>query len=97
MDEDLTTQEAPDEYASLRDPRLVMPEVAAVLDELHQAITQLGNAISAAGLPAREWRSDDALLRPLSDQLPAVTLDDLISRASEFAAGSGPYWLHGTA
>ncbi|MFI5273244.1 MAG: hypothetical protein ACHQ4H_09470, partial [Ktedonobacterales bacterium] len=47
--------------------------------------------------PAREWRSDDALLRPLSDQLPAVTLDDLISRASEFAAGSGPYWLHGTA
>ena len=84
-----------DEYAALQDPRQVMPEVATVLAELHEAITQLGNAFAGAGLPAREWRSDDALLRPLAENLPDVTLDDLLTRAAEFAAGSGPYWLRG--
>ncbi len=86
-----------DEYAALQDPRQVMPEVATVLAELHEAITQLGNAFTGAGLPAREWISDDALLRPLADNLPDVTLDDLLTRAAEFAAGSGPYWLRGGA
>lgn len=83
------------EYAALHDPRQVMPEVAAVVDELHKAITQLGNAIVTAGLAARDWRSPDAHLRPLSDQLPGVTFDDLITRAAEFAAGTGPFLLHG--
>ena len=86
-----------DEYAALQDPRLVMPEVATVLAELHEGITQLGSAFVSAGVPAREWRSDDALLRPLGESLPDVTLDDLLTRAAEFAAGNGPYWLHGGA
>ena len=85
-----------DEYAALQDPRLVMPEVATVLAELHEGITQLGSAFVSAGVPAREWRSDDALLRPLGESLPDVTLDDLLTRAAEFAAGNGPYWLHGS-
>ncbi|HEU5439155.1 MAG TPA: hypothetical protein VFU88_07675 [Ktedonobacterales bacterium] len=83
------------EYAALHDPRQVMPEVVAVVDELHRAITQLGNAVAAAGLAARDWRSPDAQLHSLSDQLPGVTFDDLITRAAEFAAGTGPFWLHG--
>src|SRR5262249_14736936 len=74
-----------EEYAALRDPRQVMPEASA----------QIGNAIATAGLTAREWRSADARLRPLSEQLPNVTFDDLITRAAEFAAGTGPFWLHG--
>lgn len=97
MDDDNTGGDLGGEYAALQDPRQVMPEVATVLAELHEAITQLGNAFGSAGLPAREWRSDDALLRPLADNLPDVTLDDLLTRAAEFAAGSGPYWLRGGA
>jgi hypothetical protein len=83
------------EYAALHDPRQVMPEVVAIVDELHRAITQLGNAVVTAGLAARDWRSPDAQLRTLSDQLPSVTFDDLITRAAEFAAGTGPFLLHG--
>lgn len=97
MDDDNTGGDLGGEYAALQDPRQVMPEVATVLAELHEAITQLGNAFSGAGLPARDWRSDDALLRPLADTLPDVTLDDLLTRAAEFAAGTGPYWLRGGA
>lgn len=97
MDGDNTSGDLDGEYAALQDPRQVMPEVATVLAELHEAITQLGNAFAGAGLPAREWRSDDALLRPLADNLPDVTLDDLLTRAAEFAAGTGPYWLRGGA
>lgn len=97
MDDDMTGGDLGGEYAALQDPRQVMPEVATVLAELHEAITQLSNAFASAGLPARDWRSGDALLRPLADNLPDVTLDDLLTRAAEFAAGTGPYWLRGGA
>jgi hypothetical protein len=97
VDDENTGSKLQGEYAALQDPRLVMPEVAAVLAELHDAITEFGNALGGAGLPAPVWRLDDARLRPLDKRLPDVTLDDLLTRAAEFAAGIGPYWLHGGA
>jgi hypothetical protein len=92
-----TPDELPEEYAELADPPKVMAEVVAVVDELHRASTELGNAIAAAGLPARRWRSDDARLPLLSDEFPEITLDFLLSRLAEFAAGNGPAWLRSDA
>ena len=92
-----TPDELPEEYSDLADPSKVMAEVVALVDELHRASTQLGNAIASAGLPARRWRSDDARLPLLSDEFPEITLDTLLTRLAEFAAGVGPAWLHGDA
>lgn len=88
-------RDLPEEYAALGDRRTVMREVAASLKELHTAITRVGDAIEGAGLPGRDWRSDDASLRRLSRKFPDITVDDLITRLAEFAAGTGPQWLRG--
>ncbi|MGH2516618.1 MAG: hypothetical protein ACRDHP_13260 [Ktedonobacterales bacterium] len=84
-----------DEYEALSDPRRVMMEVVTLVDSLHTAATRLGDAIVAAGLPARAWRDADSRLLLLADQFPDITLDALITRLAEFAAGMGPHWLHG--
>ena len=81
MDEELL-RDLPEEYAALGDRRTVMREVAASLKDLHGSITRLGDAIEAAGLPGRDWRSDDASLRRLSRKFPDVTVDDLITRGA---------------
>src|SRR5258708_4611399 len=86
---------ASEDYAALDDPRLVMEEVVRLLGELHRAATRLGDAIVAAGLPAREWRTDDAFLGHLPGELPEITLDTLLTRLAEFAADMGPHLLHG--
>ncbi len=96
VDEDLL-RDLPEEYAALADRRTVMLEVAAQLKELHAAVTRLGDALEGAGLPGREWRSADARLRLLPGSLPNITIDDVITRLAEFAAGTGPTWLHGAA
>src|SRR5258708_31467467 len=90
--EDTTPSE---DDAALDDPRLVMAEVVRLLGELHRATTRLGDAIVAAGLPAREWRTDDAFLGHLPGELPEITLDTLLTRLAEFAADLGPHLLHG--
>ncbi|MGH2484729.1 MAG: BACON domain-containing protein, partial [Ktedonobacterales bacterium] len=56
---------------------------------------KLGDALVAAGLPARSWLGPAARLRLLDDTLPDVTVDDVISRLAEFAAGMAPGWLRG--
>lgn len=85
----------PDEYAALADARQVMGEVLGLMEDLHGATTRLGDAVVGAGLPARDWRTADCRLLLLSDQFPDVTLDDVVTRLAEFAAGMGPHWLHG--
>ena len=87
----------PDEFAALANPCLVMREVLGLVEDLHRATTRLGDALVAAGLPARLWRGTDCQLSLLSDQFPDITLDDLVTRLAEFAAGMGPHWLHGGA
>ncbi len=85
----------PDEYSDLSNPRLVIEEVVRLLGELHRASTRLGDAIVSGGLPAREWRSQAARLERISDEFPPITLDELLTRLAEFAAGTGILWLHG--
>ncbi|WIG60988.1 MAG: hypothetical protein OJF49_003736 [Ktedonobacterales bacterium] len=97
MDDEFSSEGLTDEYAALSNAPKVMEETLKLLDELHKAVTQFGNAIVAAGLPAREWLADDARLSRLSDQFPDITLDALVSRAAEFSAGNGPHWLRGDA
>jgi hypothetical protein len=94
MDEELRRQ-LPPEYAALGDPRVVMHEVAQLLAKLHSAGTRLGDALVAAGLPERVWRTWEADLSQLSNQLPALTVDELLTHLAEFTAGTGPAWLHG--
>jgi hypothetical protein len=94
VDENLL-HDLPDEYAALADRRTVMREVAAQLQELHAAVTRLGDALEGAGLPGRAWRSADARLRLLPAALPDITVDAFIARVAEFAAGKGPDRLHG--
>jgi hypothetical protein len=96
MVEDLLRQ-LPEEYAGLADRRAVMHEVTDVLAELHEAVLRVGNGIVGAGIPGRAWRSPEADLRLLSGHLPAITVDSLLARLAEFAAGMGPAWLHGDA
>ncbi len=84
-----------DEYAALADAIQVMREVVELVEDLHRATTRFGDALVSAGLPAREWREPDCQLLMLSDQFPDITLDDLVTRLAEFAAGMGPHWLHG--
>lgn len=86
-----------DEYAALDDPPRVMAEVLRLLDELRSTNKKLGDALEVAGLPGREWRSEDARLSLLSEQFPDISVDDLITRLAEFAAGHAPLWLRGDA
>lgn len=90
-----TLDDLPEEYAALSDRREVMAEVVEALDSLRQCTRKLGDALVAAGLPARDWLGRGARLQLLDDTLPDVTLDDVITRLAEFSAGSGPDWLHG--
>lgn len=98
MDERVTG-ELPDEdeYAALSDPPQVMAEMLRLLDELRRTGKKLGDALEVAGLPGREWRSEDARLNLLSEQFPDISIDDLITRLAEFAAGHAPLWLRGDA
>jgi hypothetical protein len=98
MDERVTG-ELPDEdeYAALDDPPRVMAEVLRLLDELRSTNKKLGDALEVAGVPGREWRSEDARLSLLSEQFPDISVDDLITRLAEFAAGHAPPWLRGDA
>jgi hypothetical protein len=89
--------ELDDEYAALNDPRAVMREVVGLLEQLHRATTRFGDALVAAGLPARAWLGPSGRLEQLPADFPDITLDELITRLAEFAAGIGPHWLHGDA
>jgi hypothetical protein len=90
-----TGDQIADEYAALHDTYQVMMEVLELVRGLQQSTNRLGDAIVAAGLNARDWRSSDACLALLSDQLPNISLDELITRLAEFSAAHGPGWLHG--
>ncbi|MGO8950044.1 MAG: BACON domain-containing protein, partial [Ktedonobacterales bacterium] len=70
-------------------------EVLGLVGDLRQAAHRLGDALVAAGLNAREWRGEHARLALLSDQLPDITVDELITRLAEFGAAHGQDWLHG--
>ena len=87
----------PDEFAALADASQVMRETLGLVGDLREAITRLGDALVDGGLPAREWRNDDAWLDLLSERLPAVTLDDFLTELARFAADEGPNLLHGGA
>jgi hypothetical protein len=89
-----TSDASADEYEALRDPRQVMAEVVRLVENLGKVTRKLGDAIIAGGLQAREWRLPDARLTLLSDQFPDITVDELITRLSEFS-GLGPYYLQG--
>jgi hypothetical protein len=90
-----TGDQIADDYAALHDPYQVMMEVLELVRDLQQSTNRLGDAIVAGGLNARDWRSSEASLGLLSDQLPDITLDELITRLAEFSAAQGPDWLHG--
>ena len=77
------------------DPRAAVRQARALLREVHEATTRLGDAFVAAGLPPSEWRTPEALLSELSEQFPEATVDALLIRLAEFANGSGPIWLAG--
>jgi hypothetical protein len=93
--EPYTTRELPEEYAALGDRVQVMAEVVELVERVRVANTKLGDALVSAGLPARTWLSPNCELSLLSDQLPDVSLDALITRLAEFTAGTGPTWLRG--
>lgn len=90
-----TLDDLPEEYAALGDRREVMVEAVDALESVRQCTRKLGDALVAAGLPARDWLGYDARIQFLDDTLPDVTLDDVITRLAEFSAGTGPDWLHG--
>lgn len=75
--------------------RAAIREATHLLDELHDSTTKLGDALAGAGFAPSAWRSPDALLAELGDDLPEVTVDELLARLAEFAASSGPAWLAG--
>jgi hypothetical protein len=90
-----STDKLPDEYAALGDPVQVMAEVLTLVEQVRVSNKKLGDAFVSGGLAGREWRGRDCELALLSDQLPDVTLDALLTRLAEFAAGTGPHWLRG--
>lgn len=90
-----TRDDLPEEYAALSDRREVMAEAVETLASVRHCTRKLGDALVAAGLPARDWLGSAARLRLLESVLPDVTLDDVITRLAEFSAGTGPDWLHG--
>jgi hypothetical protein len=94
VDDDYS-QELPEDIAAQIDRRGVMLEAAEHVEALHHATTRLGDALVAAGLSGRVWRTEDALLSSLDEELPDITIDDLITRLAEFGADTGPVWLHG--
>ena len=83
------------EYAALRDTAAVMRATVGYLEELQGAVVRLGDAIEQGGLPGKLWRSDEADLAGLGDIFPLITIDELITRLSQFATERGPAWLRG--
>ncbi len=79
--------------ATLADPARLMRQAFDHLNDLKGATGALGEALVAAGLPRRAWRSEQALLRLLSEALPAITLGTFLARLEDFAGRSGPDWL----
>ncbi len=47
-------------------------------------------------MPGKLWRSDEADLAALGDIFPLITVDELITRLSQFASERGPAWLRGS-
>ncbi|HEX8036557.1 MAG TPA: hypothetical protein VF510_22055 [Ktedonobacterales bacterium] len=94
---ELPPDELSDEYAALADAREVMREVIGLIEELRGAAKKLGDAVAAAGFPAREWVGPDAALALLGESFPDISLDAFLTRVAEFAAGMGPAWLRGGA
>jgi hypothetical protein len=84
------------EYAALRDTPAVMSATMGYLEELQGAVIRLGDAIEQGGLPGKLWRLDEASLATLGDIFPFITVDELITRLSQFAAERGPAWLRGS-
>jgi hypothetical protein len=84
-----------EEFDALHNPRKVMTEVLNLVEELRRGSTKLGDALVAAGFPARDWLTNDARLALLSESFPDVTVDAFLTRLAEFAASAGPHWLRG--
>jgi hypothetical protein len=99
MNDDMTDldERLSGEYAALRDTPAVMRSAAGYLEELRGAVIRLGDAIEQGGLPGKVWRSDEADLAALGDIFPLITVDELITRLSQFGSERGPAWLRGGA
>jgi hypothetical protein len=99
MNDDMTDldERLSGEYAALLDTPAVMRSAAGYLEELQGAVIRLGDAIEQGGLPGKLWRSDEADLTALGDIFPLITVDELITRLSQFASERGPAWLRGGA
>jgi hypothetical protein len=98
MNDDMTDldERLSGEYAALRDTSAVMRSAVGYLEELQGAVIRLGDAIEQGGLPGKLWRSDEADLAALGDIFPLITVDELITRLSQFASERGPAWLRGS-
>ena len=98
MNDDMTDldERLSGEYAALRDTPAVMRSAAGYLEELQGAVIRLGDAIEQGGMPGKLWRSDEADLAALGDIFPLITVDELITRLSQFASERGPAWLRGS-
>jgi hypothetical protein len=98
MNDDMTDldERLSGEYAALRDTPAVMRSAAGYLEELQGAVIRLGDAVEQGGLPGKLWRSDEADLAALGDIFPLITVDELITRLSQFASERGPAWLRGS-
>ena len=98
MNDDMTDldERLSGEYAALRDTPAVMRSAAGYLEELQGAVIRLGDAIEQGGMPGKLWRSDEADLATLGDIFPLITVDELITRLSQFASERGPAWLRGS-
>jgi hypothetical protein len=98
MNDDMTDldERLSGEYAALRDTPAVMRSATGYLEELQGAVTRLGDAIEQGGLPGKLWRSEEADLATLGDIFPLITVDELITRLSQFASERGPAWLRGS-
>ncbi|MGH2487427.1 MAG: hypothetical protein ACRDHE_15590, partial [Ktedonobacterales bacterium] len=63
--DDFAFDELPDEYAALGDRTRVMAEVVETVESVRAVTRKLGDALVAAGLPARGWLGPAARLRLL--------------------------------
>jgi hypothetical protein len=88
--------QSPERSTTLADPSRVLRVARASLADLDDASAALGEALVAAGLPRRAWRTEQATLRSLDAALPAITLGAFLARLDAFAVRGGPAWLRGT-
>jgi hypothetical protein len=89
-------RQLPAQYSALADTPRVMGEALDTLADLHDATRAVERTLVDAGLPKRDWRSEQASLRVLSPALPAITMDAFLTRVELFAVRDGPRWLQGT-